>query len=249
MEENDDIFEDDEKEEEDEGETKSTTPLGKSKYEIVTIQRYQDLIKNLFSNYIQDDGFICGGFARVCLEEKDFKECQDIDIYCKNVEAFERIRKRLLAESLHIESRTSDIAISFKCAFTGKYPIQLIKPLNQGYVHTSDENIEEVLNNFDFTIVRAGIYLLNDELKAICDENFFKDKNKLVIKNIHCPIAEVYRIAKYVNKGFTISTLEVVKVLQDWENRPEKYKIDILETLKKTNPSQKEIDEMESYYI
>jgi hypothetical protein len=46
-------------------------------------------------------------------------------------------------------------------------------------------------------------------------------------------------------KKLIVSTLEVVKVLQDWENRTDKYKIDILETLKKMNPSQQEIDEME----
>jgi len=216
----------------------------KSNYIKTEIKRFKELLNNLFDNFIKDDGFICGGFARVCLEEDDFKNCQDIDVYCKNIEAFERIKERLL-KSLYIEDRSSDIAISFKNAFKGQYPLQLIKPLNQGYVHTSDENIQEVLNNFDFTIIRAGIFKQEDTLIAFVDEDFFNDKNRLVIKNIHCPIAEVYRISKYIQKGFLISVKEIIKVLRDWEGRDDRYKINIIEKLEKEDPSQEDIDELE----
>lgn len=229
----------------------------KSDYEYTKIIRFEKVLNDLFDNFIQDDGFICGGFARICLEEEDdFKDCSDIDIYCKNIEAFERIKERLL-NNLYLEGKQSDVAISFRYAFEGKYPIQLIKPLNTGYLHTSDENIQEVLNNFDFTVVRAGIYRVKNEnliadekepkfiLKALVDKSFFQDKNRLFIKNIHCPVAEFYRVAKYLRKGFTIKTSEVLKILMDWEQRPQSYKDNLYEKLTKEDPTQEEIDDLE----
>jgi hypothetical protein len=228
----------------------------KSEYDKCQIKRFQKVLNDLFDNFIQDDGFICGGFARVCLEEKeDFKDCSDIDIYCKNIEAFDRIKDRFLSD-LYIEDRVSPIAISLKYAFSGKYPIQLIKPFDAGFIHTSSESVIEVLNNFDFTITRAAIYRVeifsafdktkkSYKLEAIADEDFFNSSNTLVIKNIHCPVAQVYRIAKYIKKGFTVRTMEIVKVLMDWENRPLQYKQNLIEALQKEDPTQEEIDKME----
>jgi hypothetical protein len=216
----------------------------KSIYVKAKIQRFQLQLKYFFDEIIKDDGFICGGFARVCLEDSMFGNCEDVDIYCKNIEAYERIKDRL-DKLAYVLERTSDIAISYKSAFKGNYPLQLIKPLNQGYVHTSDENICNVLDNFDFTIVRAGIFFNENEIKALVDEDFFNHSKNLIIKNIHCPIAEFYRISKYINKGFRISTLEVIKVLNDWMARSEDYRKNLFEKLAKEDPSQEDIDVME----
>ena len=220
----------------------------KSEYENTEIKRFNKMIKGLFDNYIKEDGFICGGFARVCITKKDnYVPCSDVDIYTKNVEAFERIKSRLLANA-YSEGKSSDAAISMKYAFDGTFPIQLIKPLNTGHVHLSDEDVKQILNNFDFTITRAGIYKNKDgELTAICDSDFHIDdkENKLHIKGIHCPVAQVYRVNKYTQKGYRIRTLEVIKILEDWEERPESYKTKIIDTLRNEDPSQEEINEME----
>jgi hypothetical protein len=66
------------------------------KFNRIKIQRNQELLKNLFETVIQDDGFICGGFSRVCCSEnKDIIPSMDIDIYTKGKEQFEAISKRL----------------------------------------------------------------------------------------------------------------------------------------------------------
>ena len=90
-----------------------------SNYISIDIIRFKNVIKNLF-HVIQDDGFICGGFARVCISPKDdWIPCSDIDIYCKNIEVFERIKERFI-KSYYTPTRESDIAITMKQAFKYK---------------------------------------------------------------------------------------------------------------------------------
>lgn len=223
------------------------------------IFRNRKLLERLFLNYIRDDGFICGGFARVCVEDrKVIIPCRDIDIYCKNVEAFDRIKNRLLNNFyvLKIENEiASTIVSSFD--FEGELPLQLIRPLSQGHLHVTSENIMDILNNFDFTVVRVGILANikinentkkeNVSFKVFKDQDFDRDnKNKeLIIKNIHCPVAEFYRVFKYLKKGYKIRISQIIKILQDWENRPVNYKNSLIEKLGKENPTQEEIDELE----
>ena len=50
---------------------------------------------------------------------------------------------------------------------------------------------------------------------------------------------------KYNRKGYWPSTTETVKVLIDWENRDDDYKLKIIEFLNKEDPTQEEIDMLE----
>ena len=66
------------------------------KFVKIPIQRNMQLLKHLFDNMIKDDGFICGGFGRVSVSKnEEVIPSADIDIYCRDKEAFERISKRL----------------------------------------------------------------------------------------------------------------------------------------------------------
>lgn len=217
-------------------------------YKRLKIQRNLELIKKLFSTIILDDGFICGGFGRVSVSSHtDPIPSGDIDIYCKNQEGFDRIALRL-KENGYFEHRSSETALTMHYSFKGSLPIQLIKPLNEGNVHLSSENVESILDNFDFSIARVAITLvslINDE--AIVDEDFEEDDKKKIlnIKNIHCPIAQVYRVSKYIEKGFWCNIKNIIKIFDDWSNRDHSYKTKILETISKEEPSKEDIQELE----
>lgn len=210
------------------------------------IKSYKNLLDNLFKNYIKEDGFICGGFTRNCLLELKKPVSSDIDIYCHTEASYELIKNRLIENGYEIR-RETPMSIAYKVFFEGEFPIQLIKPLNKGHVITVG-SVEEIINNFDFTIVRAGIYLKDGVLVSLVDDDFEEDnkEKKLRIKNIHCPIAEIYRVAKYINKGFFLPVLESLKILNDWLERDDEYKLAIMETIIKQNPSKEEIEHLEA---
>ena len=121
-------------------------------------------------------------------------------------------------------------------------------PLNEGNVLLSSKNVEEILDNFDFSIARVAITKESlEKNEAIVDKDFEKDdaNKKLNIKNIHCPVAQVYRVSKYIEKGFWANIVQVVKILDDWQGRDDEYKIKIRETIMKEDPTQEEIQQLE----
>lgn len=176
-------------------ETKKTA--NKRTFVRLPIQRNIDLLKNLFETVIQDDGFLCGGFSRVCCStNSDVIPSMDVDIYTKGKEQFEAISKRLELNG-YFQKRTSETARTMQYSFSGKLPVQLIAPLTEGHVFLASDNVEEILNNFDFTVARVGITKESlEKNEAIADVDFSEDdsKNRLNIKNIHCPIAQIYRV-------------------------------------------------------
>jgi hypothetical protein len=85
----------------------------------------------------------------------------------------------------------------------------------------------DVLANFDFTVVRCGFDVDSFSRRvAWCDVDFEKDETekRLVFKNIHCPISSMFRCIKYCNRGYKLSTHEMLKLFVDWETRPSEYR-------------------------
>jgi hypothetical protein len=125
--------------------------------------------------------------------------------------------------------------------------IQLIKPRKTGNMVATGP-MQEVLENFDFTVVRAG--LLSPDT-ALVDRDFWDDEKhqRLQIKNIHCPVGSTYRCAKYIKKGYSIRPKEMIKLFLDWDQRDEEYR-DLLKTNlikgRESGLTQEEIDELEA---
>ena len=112
--------------------------------------------------------------------------------------------------------------ISVTMKLNGYPTLQLIKPVEEGAIVAVGE-MEDILNNFDFTVVRCGL-ISSTEIMA--DIDFLKDEQKhiLRIKNIHCPISSMLRCMKYSRKGYCIKPMEVLKLFADWDNRNDEYK-------------------------
>lgn len=224
-------------------------PAQKGIYGRFKIVRNKELLLDLFENIIQGDGFVCGGFARLSISESSNPiPCGDIDIYCRGQAQFDAILLRMKKLG-YFEQRTSEAANTMRSSFGGSLPIQLIKPLNQGHVLLTSENPEDILDNFDFTIARAAITQesLKDD-QGIADVDFPEhDKKKLLkVKNIHCPIAQVYRIAKYIEKGYWCNIQTIIQVFEDWIERPDSYKRKIRDVILKGEPTKEEIRELEA---
>lgn len=211
-----------------------------SRYIAVPILRDMHIVGPLI-DMIGRDGFICGGFARYCCSPLPFPVvASDIDIYCYKEESFDVILKRFVAGGWEAGKETS-ASVSF--TLKGFPKVQLIKPLQEGKIKFVGLP-SEVLDNFDFTVARVAIV---PEIGAIADEDFLEDEKakRLVIKNIHCPVSEIYRIAKYVKKGYWIKIVELLKVFAEWEGRDQEYRDRLFGLATSEDPSKEDIEELE----
>ena len=43
-------------------------------------------------------------------------------------------------------------------------------------------------------------------------------------KSIHCPISAVLRACKYAKKGYSMRSMEVLQLFDNWDERPDEYK-------------------------
>lgn len=203
----------------------------------VDIRRGFTEVEQVFMDAARFGAFICGGYARYCASPL-YKPvpASDVDVYCPSIEVFKETERFLKLEKKLEVRAENEMAITFKHPSEGSYfycpPVQLIKPVKKGQV-VAMGSMEEVLFNFDFTVIRAGI--LNDSY-VLADKDFLEDERKRIlrIKKIHCPISSTLRCMKYSRKGYWLKPMEVIKLLTDWENRDDNYRMQIVDLLRKS---------------
>lgn len=204
--------------------------------------------------------FICGGYARYMASPntgKKLVKAGDVDIYCEDEATFEELYAHFKDAGLEIRW-DNPMAITYLKApkgnrYHGCPVIQLIKPVEEGAV-VAVGNMDHILSNFDFTVIRAGV--IEDpetlEVTVMVDEDFEDDEEKkyLRIKNIHCPISSMLRFMKYGRKGYHTRPAQIMKLFVDWDARPLSYRNRLQEIFQEGweagELSQEEIDELES---
>ena len=193
------------------------------------------LVKSILTNICQKDAFICGGFARVaCSPCSKPIPTSDIDIYLLREEDFDKVSKRI-EDAKYIKVKENDVShvYSFALESEDKLQINLIKPIQTGHLHTFGD-LDAILQNFDFSIARVGVYLDDwDDISARGDVDFLEDEKAgyLNIKNIHCPVAEISRIVKYQAKGYKCPIIMILRCFMDWDERPLDFKSDLIAAL------------------
>jgi hypothetical protein len=206
---------------------------------------------------------ICGGYARYCaspLPTPKVITAGDCDMFPKSEESSNNLLEaiKLLGYEVIHENHVSVTLkpIEEKKKELEYYPTpQIIKPIIEGKI-VALGTPEEILSNFDFTIVRACIV---SPTEILVDEDFENDeRNKtLRLRNIHCPISSLLRCCKYTRKGYFLRPAEALKLFIDWTNRGTEYQQRIIELFTESskgkaneqNPdgmTQEEIDELEA---
>lgn len=201
---------------------------------------------------IGQHAFICGGYARYCASPTvEPIPAKDIDVYCKDEGVFEMLKNALMKEfSLEIKHE-NDVSITFKRAKEGPFkfylPIQLIKPMEMARIVTNGE-LEKILSNFDFTIIRAAIL---DADTVLVDADFMHDEESKILrlKNIHCPVSSTLRCMKYSRKGYWLKPIECLKLFNDWERRGAEYRTKLVDFITQANGgeglSKEDVEELE----
>lgn len=196
-------------------------------------------IREILNIVNQCGGVICGGYVRYCASpKKNPHPAQDLDIYSANEEVYKKLRGVFDYYPIKFEN---NMAISFH---SDRYTpeIQVIKPVKEGSI-VAVGDVEEILKNFDFSVVRGAII---NENQALVDKYFMEDEehNILRLMNIHCPISSTMRCVKYGKKGYWLKPSESLKLFLDWDARSHEYKANIIEGFEKSFKSLKGEGEM-----
>lgn len=223
-------------------------PVRRGLFEITRLMDLRDRLGGVFM----------GGYARYCCSEDWSPEpASDIDLFpvCTSPGdtsdgIFEGWKAELAAEGLTVRHE-NDISVTYERPSEGILAaapaVQLIKPMKEGRINT-EGTVEQVLGNFDFTVVRVA--LNPDRLTATAWASFVSDeRNKLLrIINIVCPVSSLLRVCKYARKGYHCRPAQAMKLFADWQGRSESYRANIMRLFEKGNlgeMSREEIDELE----
>jgi hypothetical protein len=232
-------------------------------FKTIELKRGFNEIRPFYELCVAHDVVICGGYARYCaspLPTPRVIPAGDVDLFPKSEGAEKAILEKLKEMGFEIRHE-NHVSITMSPKEDKKEELeylpvpQVIKPVIEGKIVTLG-TIEEILQNFDFTIVRAAIL---SPTEVMVDEDFENDeKHKhLKLKNIHCPISSLLRCCKYARKGYFMRPGEALKLFVDWTNRGIDYQSRIIELFTESgkgkkseeNPdgmTQEEIDELEA---
>jgi hypothetical protein len=233
-------------------------------YKVIPLRRGFIEIQPLFALCQSVGAVICGGYARYCASPRPTAKvipALDVDLFPHNEAATAKLQDALKAMGFEIRHE-NHVSITLKIPKGKKRELghiptpQIIKPVVEGRIVTLGTT-EEILENFDFTIVRAAII---SPTEIMVDEDFEKDEENglLRLKNIHCPVSSLLRCCKYARKGYFLRPYEALKLFMDWDRRDNAYRLRMIELFEKSitfgkesekNPNgmtQKEIDELEA---
>jgi len=230
----------------------------KDGFEAMPLRRGFDVIRPLWDLLERvkaetgKDCFICGGYARYCASpNKKPKEAMDVDVYCETAEVFDILKAKLEAVGLEVRHE-NNISLTYESPGDGDFTylptIQLIKPLEEARIVSVGDK-KTILENFDFTVIRAAIL---GPSEVLVDADFMHDEKHLLLrlKNIHCPVSSTLRCMKYSRKGYFLRPFECLKLFIDWTDRPDEYRLKLIQFLEKAQGndglSQEEVDELEA---
>lgn len=237
---------------------KSRKYISQDGFEIVPLRRgFNEIIPlwkilNKVISTTKKDCFICGGYARYCASPKfDVIKAGDVDVYSEDDTAFNKVTQLLKYNKLKVKAE-NDMAITFERPKSGDFhympPIQIIKPIKIARIIAFGSK-EEILSNFDFSVIRAAI---ESPTEVLVDKDFIHDESHklLRLKNIHCPISSTLRCLKYAQKGYWLRPIEAMKLFIDWDNRDDDYRLKLIDFLEKaevgTGLTQEQVDELET---
>jgi hypothetical protein len=175
----------------------------------------QDLVRFIASNtdpvvtafwLTNPDVYVCGGVMRAFYSGQHNREevVKDIDLYFANQSVFELFADTMKKNGYE-PSFESERAITYKSKQEDGPAIQAIK-----FVMGT---IEEVLGEFDFTIVKCGA----NSSEIVMHNNFSDDlaSSVLVYCGSRLPLSSLNRAFKYTARGYWLPAVQMLAILTD----------------------------------
>lgn len=211
---------------------------------------YRGFIPDLFK-LTQEAGMVwCGGYVRwMASPRAEPIPAGDLDLFPTEKGLEDAFYKKLLELGWEVSRETSN-AYTMKRRQDLPYltwpKLQVIRAFQSGRTLTYGP-LEDILQNFDFTVVCIGA--LGSE-SCLADEMFMEDEGSLRLRwrNIHCPVSAVMRYGKYVKRGYYAPPGEIIRLFHDWDDRGDDYKARLNDLFLRSaagDMAEKEVNELE----
>jgi hypothetical protein len=207
-------------------------------------------IAKIFDLSQQTHSAICGGYVRYMTSPRREPERPgDVDVFPEDDKSYSDSMEIYRGMGFEVK-HDNEISTTLKAPGDLPYKtwpvVQIIKPVEEGHI-VAKGDMETILRNFDFTVVRVG--LLSSDT-ALSDPAFLMDeeKHRLRFRNIHCPVSSMLRAMKYARKGYWLPPSEALRLFMDWEERTDDYKANLIDLFLQSlegEMTQKEIDRLE----
>lgn len=221
-------------------------------WEPIKTQIKQKYPNAFFDKIYELGGFIAGGYAKQLLfsasniikrdsEMRNIIMATDVDIFCRTKEAYSALSKFLHTKTMF----TNEINDLFECFHYNEYDfdediglmppkIQLILPTDRP---NAGDNIAygspaQLIKGFDFSVCAAAVEKEIDGYSIIIHPELFNDmySKTLRIISVRCPVVLVWRIMKYVRKGFYLPTEDLAYIFEYWKKLGKAEQDEILQT-------------------
>lgn len=160
---------------------------------------YSDILEVFQKNHV----YVAGGAITSVFSGT---KINDYDVYFKDKESRDAVLEFFNDKSNGVTKVCSSVnAATYN---TPLATIQLI--LRDEYI---SKTTEELVNKFDFTVCQAGFCFQQDEFYLA--PRFLQDlSGKKLVFNLTCmnPLSSLWRTYKYVNRGYSIESTEVIKI-------------------------------------
>lgn len=139
-----------------------------------------------------------------------------------------------VGEFWHPSKEETDFAVSYRLdlqAHPGMGMIERIQFIKPSDKRTTAGPLMDILNNFDFTICKVALISPNT---GICHNGMDEDEFARILRitgEVKNPIATFARITKYSKKGYNLSPMTLIKVLNAWRDADDHKQVDALEDM------------------
>jgi hypothetical protein len=162
---------------------------------IKNLERFSTVLKQILAT--NTSCFIMGGaIRRILLGEEGIKS--DVDLFFTSDADFGKALQTFHnnKDIFKFEKETNNHVCFIW--LEQNVPVQLIK-----IIPKQDCNVEDILNEFDYTICQFAVNYKNLDVLYSGDSSLFDlGRKRLVINNITYPVASLRRLIKYSKQGF-----------------------------------------------
>lgn len=190
----------------------------------VPIRRHHGAIFTLHS-IVGRSGWIAGGFARWCCSPAESPApADDVDVFFGDMKDLVAAQARLVSLGCRVTRDVSYfVELDVGTMLYGPKRLQLIKPLVDGR-RAWGPTAQDVVRQIDITVCRVVIL---DPEHALADPSFEEDERDRVVVPvcINDPVAVMVHSLKYVAKGYSMRSPEIVSVFNNWTSQPGDYRL------------------------
>lgn len=149
--------------------------------------------------------YLAGGSLRRLISGEGFDGKEDFDLFFKDEESINRFW----------EQNETSLEVVYE---TDKNTSVIYRPPDKEYSLRIQviyflyyQNLEEIINSFDFTVCQFA----TDGQEIVCGKTSLDDllNKRLVVNRITYPTSSVYRLAKYMQAGYSVSHIEIHSIL------------------------------------